>query len=72
MRVIIHGIRNCDTKKARNWLDMNGIADDFHDYKVSGIEAEILQAWVRRGGWGTILNRHGTSFRKVSDAQKQD
>jgi len=73
MRVIIHGIRNCDTiKKARNWLDMNGIAHDFHDYKVSGIEAEILQAWVRRVGWETILNRHGTSFRKLPDAQKQD
>ena len=73
MRVIIHGIRNCDTiKKARNWLDMNGIAHDFHDYKVSGIEPELLQAWVRRAGWETLLNRHGTSFRKLPDAQKQD
>ena len=73
MRVIIHGIRNCDTiKKARNWLDVNGIAHDFHDYKVSGIEAATLQAWVRRAGWETVLNRHGTSFRKLPDAQKQD
>ncbi|MCE2762297.1 MAG: arsenate reductase [Acetobacteraceae bacterium] len=73
MRLTIHGIRNCDTiKKARGWLDMNGIAHDFHDYKISGIEADMLQSWVGRAGWEAVLNRHGTSFRKLPDARKQD
>lgn len=73
MRIIIHGIKNCDTiKKARAWLDHNGIAHDFHDYKTAGIEAEKLQSWVRSAGWEAVLNRSGTSFRKLPEDRKQD
>ena len=73
MHITIHGIRNCDTiKKARAWLDANGIAHDFHDYKISGIEPEKLQSWVRSAGWEAVLNRSGTTFRKLPEDRKQD
>jgi arsenate reductase len=68
----IHGIKNCDTmKKARAWLDAAGIAYVFHDYKVSGADAGQLAAWVQALGWETVLNRAGTTFRKLPDADKQ-
>ena len=73
MGITIHGIRNCDTiKKARAWLDANGIAHDFYDYKISGIEPEKLQSWVRSAGWEAVLNRSGTTFRKLPEDRKQD
>jgi arsenate reductase (glutaredoxin) len=69
----IHGIRTCDTmKRARAWLDAHGIAHAFHDYKVSGIDRASLEAWAARVGWERLLNRAGTTFRKLPDAQKQD
>jgi arsenate reductase len=72
MTIIIHGIKNCDTmKKARTWLEAEGIAHAFHDYKTAGITAAMLQAWVRKGGWEALLNRAGTTFRKLPDDQKQ-
>lgn len=71
--VTIHGIRNCDTmKKARAWLDAHGIAHAFHDYKVSGIARGTLEAWVGKAGWETLLNRAGTTFRKLPDADRAD
>ncbi len=70
--VTIHGIRNCDTmKKARAWLDAHGIAHAFHDYKVSGIARGTLEAWVGKAGWETLLNRAGTTFRKLPEAERE-
>jgi arsenate reductase len=67
----IYGIKNCDTmKKARAWLDARGVAYTFHDYKESGIDAARLKKWMARAGWETVLNRAGTTFRKLPDAQK--
>jgi arsenate reductase (glutaredoxin) len=72
MTVTIHGIRTCDTmKKARAWLDGHGVAHAFHDYKVAGIDRATLEAWVRKVGWEALLNRAGTTFRKLPEAEKQ-
>jgi Spx/MgsR family transcriptional regulator len=69
----IYGIKNCDTmKKARQWLDANGISYAFHDYKIEGIDRPHLEQWVRELGWETVLNRAGTTFRKLDEADKQD
>ena len=73
MSVTIHGIKNCDTmKKARAWLDAHGVAHAFHDYKASGIARETLESWVKRVGWEKLLNRAGTTFRKLPDADRAD
>ena len=73
MKTVIYGIRNCDTmKKARTWLESRGVAHDFHDYKVAGIEPAKLAAWSKRVGWEVLLNRAGTTFRKLPDKAKQD
>ena len=72
MKIRMFGIKNCDTiKKARTWLETNGVAYDFHDYKASGIDADTLRAWVDEHGWEVILNRAGTTFRALPDADKQ-
>ncbi|HWK73132.1 MAG TPA: ArsC family reductase [Povalibacter sp.] len=71
MPVTLYGIKNCDTmKKARTWLDDHGIAYDFHDYKVAGIERAQLERWSKELGWEVLLNRAGTTFRKLPDADK--
>jgi len=70
--VTIYGIKNCDTmKKARTWLDAKGIAYRFHDYKAEGIDEASLKRWVDALGWETVLNRAGTTFRALPDADKQ-
>lgn len=72
MTATLHGIRNCDTmKKAWSWLDDHGIAYGFHDYKKQGIARETLERWVKVVGWEVLLNRAGTTFRKLPDADKQ-
>lgn len=69
--VTIYGIPNCDTmKKARTWLDSHGIAYEFHDYKKAGIDEARLAAWSKKVGWETLLNRAGTTFRKLTDKEK--
>lgn len=69
--VTIFGIRNCDTmKKARAWLDERGISYVFHDYKKDGIERARLDRWAEKAGWETLLNRAGTTFRKLPDSDK--
>jgi len=69
--ITIYGIKNCDTmKKARAWLDKHGIAYDFHDYKTAGIERERLEAWEKKVGWETLLNRAGMMFRRLPDKDK--
>jgi arsenate reductase (glutaredoxin) len=70
--ITIYGIKNCDTmKKARAWLDGKGVAYAFHDYKTAGIERARLEGWARKVGWETLLNRAGTTFRKLPDGEKQ-
>ncbi len=67
----VYGIKNCDTMtKARAWLESHHIEYDFHDYKADGIERERLERWVREAGWETLLNRAGTTFRKLLEADK--
>lgn len=67
----IYGIRNCDTmKKARTWLDARGAAYTFHDYRTDGITRDQLEAWVAELGWEVLLNRAGTTFRKLPEADK--
>ncbi len=69
---IIYGIKNCDTmKKARVWLDTAGVAYQFHDYKTAGVDPARLRDWVARAGWERVLNRAGTTFRQLPDADKQ-
>ncbi|NGM48145.1 ArsC family reductase [Caulobacter sp. 602-2] len=71
MTVTIYGIKACDTmKKARTWLDEHGVAYAFHDYKVSGADRADVERWVAQLGWETVLNRAGTTFRKLPDADK--
>ena len=68
----IYGIKNCDTmKKARAWLDAKGVAYDFHDYKAAGIAKEKLKGWSDKLGWEVLLNRAGTTFKKLPDADKE-
>jgi arsenate reductase (glutaredoxin) len=69
--VTIYGIKNCDTmKKARAWLDKRGIAYAFHDYKSQGIDRPKLEGWAGEAGWEVLLNRAGTTFRKLPDKDK--
>jgi arsenate reductase len=69
--VTIYGIKACDTmKKARDWLGGQGIAYAFHDYKTAGIDRATLQSWSARVGWEILLNRNGTTFRSLPDADK--
>lgn len=73
MSYVLYGIKACDTmKKARTWLDERGIDYVFHDYKVAGIDRDRLRAWCAEHGWQTVLNRAGTTFRKLDEAQKAD
>jgi Spx/MgsR family transcriptional regulator len=72
MTVTIYGIKNCDTmKKAFTWLGAHGVAYDFHDYKTAGVTTALLAKWCDAAGWQTVLNRGGTTFRKLGDADKQ-
>ena len=71
--VKIYGIPNCDTmKNARRWLEANGIEYDFHDYKKLGVPEKNLKAWVQKAGWETILNKRGTTWRKLDDELKHN
>jgi Spx/MgsR family transcriptional regulator len=73
MTITIYGIKNCDTmKKAHTWLETQGVDYAFHDYKTAGIDAAHLNAWCDAAGWETVLNRAGTTFKKIDDADKAD
>jgi arsenate reductase len=73
MSVELYGIPNCDTvKKARTWLDANGIAYAFHDYKKEGADPARLAKWAEAVGWEPLLNRAGTTFRKLDEADRAD
>ncbi len=70
--ITIYGIKNCDTmKKARAWLDGHGVPYAFHDYKTQGIDRARLELWAGSVGWETLLNRAGTTFRKLPDTQRE-
>lgn len=69
----LYGIPNCDTiKKARKWLDNNNLGYEFHDYKKQGVPEKKLKHWVRKAGWETLLNKRGTTWRKLDDGIKSD
>jgi arsenate reductase len=69
--VTIYGIKACDTmKKARDWLDGHRVAYAFHDYKTAGIDRAVLEGWAGKVGWEILLNRNGTTFRSLPDADK--
>ena len=71
MKTRLYGIPNCDTiKKARAWLESQRVEYEFHDYKKSGIERAQLESWIQTVGWEVLLNRAGTTFRKLPDAAK--
>ncbi len=71
MSYTLYGIKACDTmKKARTWLDEHGVTYAFHDYKSAAIDHTSLQKWCAEHGWQTLLNRAGTTFRKLDDTQK--
>lgn len=68
MKPVMYGIKNCDTiKKARSWLEQRSVDYTFHDYKAEGIDRKSLEAWCAEHGWETILNRAGTTFRKLPE-----
>ena len=72
MSITIYGIKNCDTmKKARAWLDTHRVAYAFHDYKSEGIDKKRLEGWAKSVGWETLLNRAGTTFKKLPESQKE-
>ena len=73
MSVTLYGIPNCDTvKRARDWLSARGLAHAFHDYKKAGADPAKLAQWAGAAGWEKVLNRAGTTFRKLPDVDKQD
>jgi Spx/MgsR family transcriptional regulator len=72
MSITLYGIPNCDTvKKARAWLDENGVAVQFHDFKKAGVPAARLDAWLKAAGWERLLNRKGTTWRKLDEALRE-
>ena len=72
-KVTIYGIKNCDTmKKARAWLDAQGVDYAFHDYKAAGIDRAALKAWTGQVGWEILLNRKGTTWRGLSESDRAD
>lgn len=73
MTIRMYGIKNCDTiKKARTWLENRGVAYDFHDYRTAGIDRARLSAWADELGWEKLLNRAGTTFRKLPDTEREN
>lgn len=70
-RITVFGIKNCDTvRKARQWLDDHAIAHDFHDFKTAGVRPDALAAWIAKWGWERVLNKAGTTYRKLPDEAK--
>ncbi len=73
MTTTLYGIKACDTmKKARDWLAAHAVAHEFNDYKAVGIDRGTLSGWVDKLGWEIVLNRSGTTFRKLPEADRQD
>lgn len=69
----IYGIKNCDTvKKARKWLDVHEIKYQFHDFRIDGLTAEMIDQWFKSVGWESLVNRRSTTWRQLTDAQKEN
>lgn len=69
----MYGIKNCDTiKKAKKWLDEQGVEFEFHDYKKDGLSETLLTSWIKELGWEALLNRRGTTWRKLPDEIKDN
>ncbi len=72
-KITLYGILNCDTiRAARKWLDQNGVDYAFHNYKTAGVDRSRLSAWIDEFGWEKLLNKSGTTFRKLPEAAKAD
>lgn len=70
--ITMFGIKNCDTiKKARKWLEAEGIEYQFHDYKKDGLNSEMLNLWVKDLGWEALINKRGTTWRKLPEEVKE-
>ncbi|NPC57329.1 ArsC family reductase [Caenimonas soli] len=73
MKIVMYGITNCDTvKKARAWLGEHGIAYEFHDFKKQGVPAQQLDGWIAQLGWERLVNRQGTTWRKLAPAAQAE
>lgn len=73
MNLTLYGIPNCDTvKKSRAWLDQQGLSYEFHDYKKQGVDRTKLASWIDQADWETVLNRRGTTFRALPQADKEN
>lgn len=71
--ITVYGIKNCDTvKKALKWLDLHQHTYQFHDFRTQGLDEKLLQSWVERLGWEALLNKRGTTWRKLPEALKQE
>ena len=71
MAVTLYGIKNCDTiKKARKWLEAHAIEYRFHDFRVDGLEPDLLDQWCQELGWELVLNKRGTTWRQLPDDTK--
>jgi len=69
MQIVVHGIPNCDTvRKARVWLDAQGVAYRYHDFRQAGVPSDRLARWAQSPGWDRLLNRRGTTWRKLDPA----
>ncbi|NQZ53014.1 MAG: ArsC family reductase [Piscirickettsiaceae bacterium] len=70
--MVLYGIKNCDTvKKARRWCDTNGVDFDFHDFRVDGLDGATIQGWLESVSWEILLNKRGTTWRKLDDPRKE-
>lgn len=73
MATTVYGIPNCDTvKKARKWLDANRVEYEFHDYKKRGVDSASLKKWCKKLGWEALLNKRGTTFRRLPEASREN
>jgi len=71
--MILYGIKNCDTvKKARRWLEANDVAFDFHDFRADGLDQATIESWLQKVSWEVLLNKRGTTWRKLDDPRKDD
>ena len=71
MTITLYGIPNCDTvKKARTWLEQQGIAHEFHDFKKAGVSPALIESWMQQLDWEQVLNRKGTTWRKLDEARR--
>jgi arsenate reductase (glutaredoxin) len=71
--ITVYGIKNCDTcRAARKWLDEEGLAHRFHDFRADGLDSQTLAAWTTSLGWEALLNRRGTTWRNLPEADRED